>query len=100
MEKDFEQAKVEFDNMATKIFFSLYGQFKNTIKFIDRRKDENVFQQLQGKFVFSLTNQLQNLAKEIIHKHQHLKNAQHLNRILTDAISSYINEFTQKSNSI
>jgi len=100
MEKEIEQVKNEFDANAVKIFFSIYEKFETAVKQLNRRRDENVFQQIQGKYVFTLKNQLENLAKEILDKHHQLTLIQHLSRILADSINFYLKEFVQKSESL
>jgi len=100
MEKEIEQVKNEFDTNAVKIFFSIYEKFETDVKQLNRRRDENVFQQIQGKYVFTLKNQLENLAKEMLNKHHQLKLIHHLSRTLTDSISFYLHEFIQKSGSL
>ena len=100
MEKEIEQVKNEFDSNAVKIFFSIYEKFETAVKQLNRRRDENVFQQIQGKYVFTLKNQLENLAKEILNKHHQLTLIHHLSRILTDSINFYLKKFVQKSGSL
>lgn len=100
MEKEIEQVKNEFESNAIKIFFSIYERFEIAVKQLNRRRDENVFQQIQGKYVFTLKNQLENLAKEILNKHHHLTLIHHLSRILTDSVNFYLKEFIQKSGSL
>jgi len=100
MEKEIEQIKIEFDTGAVKIFFSLFEKFETAVRPLNRGKDENVFQQIQGKYVYTLKNQLENLAKEILNKNQHLKFINHLFTTLTDSTNFYIKEFIQKSGSL
>jgi hypothetical protein len=97
---EFPQEIVEFDNKAKKIFFSLYENFAQSAKQLDRRKDDNVFQQQQSKYLNTLKTQLENLAQESLNKNSSLKNINLLNKKLRDEINAYLNEFMQKSRSL
>jgi hypothetical protein len=83
-----------------KIFFSLYENFAQSAKQLDRRKDDNVFQQQQSKYLNTLKTQLENLAQESLNKNSSLKNINLLNKKLRDEINAYLNEFIQKSRSL
>jgi len=97
---EFPQEIVEFDNKAKKIFFSLYENFAQSAKQLDRRKDDNVFQQQQSKYLNTLKTQLENLAQESLNKNSSLKNIKLFNKKLRDEINAYLNEFMQKSRSL
>ena len=97
---EFPQEIVDFDNKAKKIFFSLYENFSQSAKQLDRRKDDNVFQQQQSKYLNTLKTQLENLAQESLNKNISLKNINLLNKKLRDEINAYLNEFMQKSRSL
>ena len=97
---EFSQEIVDFDNKAKKIFFSLYENFAESAKQLDRKKDDNVFQQQQSKYLNTLKNQLENLAQESLNKNNSLKNINLLNKKLRDEINAYLNEFMQKSRSL
>ena len=97
---EFPQEIVDFDNKAKKIFFSLYENFAQSAKQLDRQKDDNVFQQQQSKYLNTLKTQLENLAQESLNKNSSLKNINLLNKKLRDEINAYLNEFMQKSRSL
>jgi len=97
---EFAQEIVEFDNKAKKIFFSLYEQFAGSAKQLDRKKDDNVFQQQQGKYLKTLKTELENLAGDLLSKNSSLKNINLLNKKLRDEITIYMDEFRQKSRSL
>jgi len=97
---EFSQEIVEFDNKAKKIFFSLYENFAASAKQLDRKKDDNVFQHQQGKYLNTLKTQLENLAQDLLNKNSSLKNSNLLNKRLRDGINAYLNEFRQKSRSL
>ena len=97
---EFPQEIVEFDNKAKKIFFSLYENFAESAKQLDRKKDDNVFQQQQSKYLNTLKTQLENLARDLLNKNSSLKDTNLLNKKLGDEINAYLNEFRQKSRSL
>jgi len=97
---EFAQEIVDFDNKAKKIFFSLYENFAESAKHLDRKKDDNVFQQQQSKYLNTLKTQLENLARDLLNMNSSLKNINLLNKKLRDEINIYLNEFEQKSRSL
>jgi hypothetical protein len=97
---EFAQEIVDFDNKAKKIFFSLYEKFAESAKQLDRKKDDNVFQQQQSKYLNTLKTQLENLAQDLLNKYSSLKNINLLNKKLRDEINIYLNEFRQKSRAL
>ena len=97
---EFAQEIVDFDNKAKKIFFSLYEKFAESAKQLDRKKDDNVFQQQQSKYLNTLKTQLENIAQELLNKNSFLKNINLLNKKLRDEINAHLNEFRQKSRSL
>ena len=97
---EFAQEIVDFDNKAKKIFFSLYENFAESAKQLDRKKDDNVFQQQQSKYLNTLKTQLENLARDLLNMNSSLKNINLLNKKLRDEINIYLNEFEQKSRSL
>lgn len=100
MDKELEKISVDFNNKAQKLLFQLFDKFRSSARRIDRQKDENVFQQMQGKYLYTMKQQLELIAKELIYKNTSLKNTEHLNKVLTDEINLYLNEFRQKSRSL
>src|SRR5687767_71866 len=97
---EFAQEIADFDNKAKKIFFSLYENFAAAAKQLDRKKDDNVFQQQQSKYLNTLQNQLENLARDLLNKNSSLKNSNLHNKRLRYGINAYLNEFRQKSRSL
>jgi len=100
MEKDLEQIEVEFNNDAKKVFFSLFAKFEGAVRQLNRFKDDNVFQQLQGKYVYTLKIQLGDIASELINKSKALKNLDELKKELSREIDQYAREFINKSRSL
>jgi|KBSSwiS6_1023812.scaffolds.fasta_scaffold00656_2 hypothetical protein len=97
---EFVQVNIEFNNKAKNIFFSLYEKFAESVKQLNRRKDDNVFQQQLGKYLKTLKSQLENLAMEMLDKNKSTKNISQLNKKLADEINIYLGEFRQKSRSL
>lgn len=100
MDNESSQIIIDFNNHAKKIFFSLFDKFIDSTKQLDRRKDDNVFQQQQGKFLNSLKNQLEDIAREFLHNNRALENISQLTRQLTEGINAYLYEFRQKTRSL
>lgn len=100
MNKEYEQLSLEFTTKAQKLFIFTFEQFRNSTKTLNRQKDENVFQLQVGKFVATLKHELENIATELMKKNSALRNARLVNKILTDHIESYLNEFRRKSRSV
>ena len=98
--KEFAQETVDFNNKANKIFFSLYDKFAENVQQLNRKSDDNVFQQQQNKYLHTLKTQLENLAQELLNKTGSSKNITLLNQKLRDEINIYLNEFRQKSRSL
>ena len=96
MQKDPEQLNIEFNNRARKIFFALYSEFENGAASIDRLRDENVFQQLQSQYVYTLKQQLEGIAKELIGRNKMPEDSTRFAKTVPSAISGYTTEFTQK----
>jgi hypothetical protein len=91
---------VEFNTKASAIFFSHFESFKDTVQKLDRKKDDNVFQLQQAKYMQTLKNQLDYLAQALLNKYNSMRSANLLNRKLKDEIDQYLNEFRQKSRSL
>ena len=91
---------VEFNTKASAIFFSHFENFKDTVQQLDRKKDDNVFQLQQAKYLQALKNQLEYLAQSLLNKHSSMRSANLLNKKIRDEIDQYLNEFKQKSRSL
>ncbi len=100
MEKDIEYAQTEFNNNASKFFFSLYARFHDAVKLLNRRRDDNVFQQLRGKYLYTLKKQLEDMAKTCLDKYKSSKDISHLKETLSYSVDRYMNEFSQKAASL
>ena len=97
---EFAKETIDFNDKARKIFFSLYEKFAESANLLERKKDDNVFQQQQNKYLNTLKTQLENLAQDGLNKTSPSKNINLLNKKLRDEINAYLNEFRQKSRSL
>jgi len=97
--KDIDQVLVDFNSSARKQLASLLSQFMSNVHQINRRGNENVFQQLQARYTNSFKDQLEELAKSLIHKYRSV-DEQQLNNRLRNNIAIYLQEFLQQTKSL
>ena len=97
--KDIDQVLVDFNSSARKQLASLLSQFISNVHQINRRGNENVFQQLQARYTNSFKDQLEELAKSLIHKYRSV-DEQQLNNRLRNNIAIYLQEFLQQTKSL
>src|SRR4051812_5112948 len=96
MQEGHEQQSVYFHDRARNVFFSIYGEFRHSIASVDRRGDENVFQQIQNRYASQLHLQLNAIALELLERAES-SNRNQLNVTLSQSIREYVNEFMQKA---
>jgi len=97
--KDIDQVLVDFNSSARKQLASLLSQFMSNVHQINRKGNENVFQQLQARYTNSFKDQLEELAKSLIHKYRSV-NEQQINNRLRNNIAIYLQEFLQQTKSL
>ena len=97
---EFAEIAFEFNKNARRIFFSLYEKFRESIQQLNRKKDENVFQQQQAKYLQTLKTELEYVVKGLLEKNKSTYNMNQVNKKLTDEIAMYLNEFRQKTRSL
>jgi hypothetical protein len=97
--KDIDQVLVDFNCSARKQLAFLLSQFMSNVHQINRRGNENVFQQLQARYTNSFKDQLEELAKSLIHKYRSVEEQQ-LNNRLRNNIAIYLQEFLQQTKSL
>ena len=100
MAKDLEELDSEFNRSANEAFHSLYTRLENKLKELDRRRDENVFQHTCAKYMETLKGELETIALRLVEKNQNLREVNLLRRNLTNRIHDFLQEFTQKSQSL
>lgn len=89
-----------FRNSSASIFHALCNDFEKKVKNISRRNDENVFQQLQGKYSQELKRQLTQLAKNTMAICHDTGSPGVLQKELTSHISYQVAEFELKARSM
>ena len=94
--EDLDKILVDFNNSARKLLSSFLEEFMTNVHSRNRRNDENVFRQLQARYVDSLQDQLNTLAKSYIHKFR-FTDMQQLNNRLSNSIALYMNEFLRQT---
>jgi len=99
MRKDLDELEIEFNYRANETFYLLFEKFEKTVKELNRRKDENVFQQERAKYMNSLKSELERIAISLVEKYREIKEVNQLRRNLTNRINEYVQEFMMKSQS-
>ncbi|MEI6950221.1 hypothetical protein V9K67_23775 [Paraflavisolibacter sp. H34] len=100
MTNSMESLKVEFNNRASSVFFTTFSSFQTSIASLDRQGDENVFQQLRGRYATLLQQQLEGIARELISRSQAEPGTARLKEALPTMILEYTNDFCRKINSL
>ena len=100
METDIDIIKSQFRNAASGIFSRISEDFMRIAKKLDRQGDENVFRQLQGRYVNELENQLTHIAEKLISQYNGDKNINLIRRELATLISYDVSEFRLKMRSM
>src|SRR5215211_5269593 len=93
---DREYISVEFHNRAKNTFFSLYMDFQSSVTGVNRRKSEYLFQQLKEKYVHTLKQELEMIAKEIMKKSPDPNQTGEVDQNLNHFINDYLHRFVQK----
>jgi|SRR5437763_6177014 hypothetical protein len=100
MRRDIDELDVEFNFTAKEAFYLIFTRFNAAVKDLDRRRDENVFQQTRAQYRFALKAELERLAMSIIENNQEVQEMNLLRRNLTNRINDYLQEFMAKSQGI
>ena len=98
MNDDARKITIEFENNATKLFSYLYNQFDIATHYLDRQKDENVFQQSAAQYTFAFKQQLTIIALRLIEDNKLADvNSSSIQLMLTQQVEKFVNEFRQKT---
>ena len=100
MQEGIEQQCVTFHDRARNVFFSLYAEFRHSIASVDRQGSEDVFQQLQNRYINQLQRRLNDIALELLQQAAPTGNRTRLNQVLSPSIEEYIKEFKLKAKSL
>ena len=99
MDKNLESARIDFNDKANRYFFFLYEQFAIATRRLDTFKDNNVIQQLLGRYLYTLKHQLEHFASQCLEKNRHIENVAELRKFLADTVLALVGEFTRKARS-
>lgn len=94
MEADSDIIKSRFRNEASSLFAYIFQHFQQSVRKLDRQRDENVFRQLAGTHAGQLKSQLDGIAKKLMS--QYKGSIDRLNRDLSKEIDYYLSEFNIK----
>jgi hypothetical protein len=95
-----EQMQVQFHNKANALFFTLYQSFHGATESIDRRTDENRFQQSKRNYVATMKTELELLAGNLLHANKEEMRSTDISRIFQQFIKDYLHRFVQKINAL
>lgn len=100
MQTGLDTIRNEFRTSSSRLFFSLYSDFEKAVAPLNRKRDENVFQQLQGRYSSDLEKQLNDIAKRILERYRDMQNINLIRGELTNSIAQYVHEFIAKAKSL
>lgn len=95
-----EQMQVDFHNKAKEKFFSVYNAFENAISNLNRKKEEYKFQQTKKQYAATLELELQDIAKNVLSRHENKKQPGELDQLFHQFIKDYLHRFVQKINAL
>lgn len=94
MKEDVEDVVVEFTNCAAKMYSSVFNQFHNSIRNINRSKEENVFKMQLSKYSLELKKGLEQHVKLLADSHPAAY--KQIDSVLSEKIKYYLQAFWQK----
>ena len=100
MGDDIDIIKSSFRNSSSRISQLIFNDFRKNIRKLDRQKDENVFQQLLGRYIHELERKLADEAGKALAQYQVKVNINILRRELTSQVSYNMSEFLLKVRSM
>ncbi len=100
MERDIEMVVSRFRDEASNLFMAISADFERNAQKLNRLQDENVFQQMQGRYVQELKKQLAEAAEKTIGQYSGKVSENALRRELSDQIAYYVAEFLLKARSM
>lgn len=100
MENDIEMITTRFRNEAAGLFAMTAIDCTHHLKAINRQLDENVFQQIQGRYIHQLRHQLNQIAKQEMSLYTNNRDRNLLNRELTKQVDYYVSELLLKTRSL
>lgn len=100
MEQDIRLTYREFNEQATRQFFSLFNEFSSAAETMDRHSDQNVFQLLRGKYLAMLKQKLDIAANLIMSKSEKPETKGRLRINFSERITYFQREFIRKSEAV
>jgi hypothetical protein len=100
MEKNVEMIILEFNNVAARIYSGTLSQFSDSIRNINRNRDENVFKLQLGKYMYMLKNHLEEKVKKTLEANRSFKDSERLKLSLSSQVNYYLEEFRKRSNTL
>ena len=100
MENDIAIVISRYRDLSSKISERIYDEFKRKIESLDRRRDENVFQLVQARYINELEKQLHHEVEKMVEKYKTNTNVTLLRHELGNQASYILSEFLQKAKSM
>ena len=96
MDKDLEQINIAFHDRAHKLFFHYTKEFETAAASMDRKRDEYAYQQTREKYIRTLRQQLDTVAKDLLSAHRTHKQLNQIDQNLRYFINDYVHQFMKK----
>ena len=97
MRTDIDEIDVEFNFKAKETFHLFYTRFNAAAKDLDRKMNQNIFDQTQVKYRFALQAELERIAIRMIENSGQIQDLNLLRANLSSSINEYLREFVIKS---
>ncbi|PWT95149.1 MAG: hypothetical protein C5B52_18365 [Bacteroidetes bacterium] len=97
---DKEKMQVEFHNRSNDKLFAVYQAFQYATSNVSRRTEEVSFQQLKKNYAAALEQELQAIAKEILHRNRNERQIREVGILFNQFIRDYLHRFIQKINDL
>lgn len=99
-QKVWDECNVLFHNKANDAMTHLFHDFKKHMAPVNRRHDENVFQQQLGIYAGRLKNQLDGIAHNMLDDAAGTLPRNEWSHALSNFIAAYVSEFKAKAKSL
>ena len=100
MGNDNQHIQVEFHARARAIYFVVLDEFGDSVKEVNRHKEEYRFVQIKERYTHTLKQQLEDIANTLIRQNQHCRQLSELQHGLQQSIKDYLHDFLIKSRSM
>lgn len=95
-----DQMQVEFHNKAAERYFVLCAAFEKATSTLNRNTNEGRFQQAKKQYAAEMDQELQDIAKEVLGKHQRENGSSEIDPMFHRFIQDYLHRFVQKANAL